>query len=136
VSWKFQTLRFSGLTFLCSAGKVVRSQGVCYIAWGGKEHGKSNYEILEGTAKWIRFCGTSIPASAIRGLFETLSKISNSIDFLPSGGRTEDGETLYIGRANHQGTLTVGKIQPSHGVCYISFDGMEIAFLEFDILVE
>lgn len=29
------------------------------------------------------------------------------------GGNTEDGETLYIGRAKHEGTQTVGKVNIS-----------------------
>ena len=29
------------------------------------------------------------------------------------GGNSEDGETLYIGRAQHEGTKTIGKVQPS-----------------------
>lgn len=27
-------------------GKVVQSHGVCYVAYGGDEHGKSNYQVL------------------------------------------------------------------------------------------
>lgn len=26
-------------------GKIVGSHGVCYIAWGGQEHGKTDYEV-------------------------------------------------------------------------------------------
>ena len=26
-------------------GKVVPSHGVCYVAWGGQEHGKSEYQV-------------------------------------------------------------------------------------------
>jgi hypothetical protein len=26
-------------------GKVVPSHGVCYVAWGGMEHGKNEYEV-------------------------------------------------------------------------------------------
>jgi hypothetical protein len=51
------------------------------------------------------------------------------------GGKTEDGETLYIGRVKHDGTLTIGKVQPSHGVCYISYGGKEIRYSDFEILV-
>jgi hypothetical protein len=49
------------------------------------------------------------------------------------GGETEDGEPLFVGRASHEGTLTVGKIQPSHGVCYIPYGGQEMAFSDFEI---
>lgn len=64
----------------------------------------------------------------------------NFIDFLIqiifiSGGKSEDGEILYVGRVNHQNTVTIGKVQPSHGVCYISFAGKEIKFFDYEILV-
>lgn len=26
-------------------GKIVPSHGVCYISWGGQEHGKNEYEV-------------------------------------------------------------------------------------------
>lgn len=27
-------------------GKVVQSHGVCYVAWGGAEHGKPEYQVI------------------------------------------------------------------------------------------
>ncbi|PSN46755.1 hypothetical protein C0J52_21805 [Blattella germanica] len=50
-------------------------------------------------------------------------------------GYTSEGETLYAGRAFHDGTLTVGKVHPSHGVCYIPYGGQEIAYKEYEILI-
>lgn len=47
----------------------------------------------------------------------------------------ENGESLFIGRAQHEGSLTVGKIHPSHGVIYIPFGGQEIAYPEYEVLV-
>ncbi len=37
------------------------------------------------------------------------------------GGHEVDGETLYIGRVLHNGSVTVGKVHPSHGSCYIPY---------------
>lgn len=51
------------------------------------------------------------------------------------GGETEDGEPLFIGRVEHEGTMTIGKVQPSHSVCYIPFAGSEVAFPDYEILV-
>jgi len=51
------------------------------------------------------------------------------------GGETEDGEPLFVGRVHHEGTVTIGKVQPSHSVCYIPFAGSEVASSEYEILV-
>ncbi len=36
------------------------------------------------------------------------------------GGKDPAGETYYIGRVNVDGRIIVGKIHPSHHVCYIA----------------
>lgn len=45
---------------------------------------------------------------------------------------------MYIqGRAYHDGSLTVGKVQISHGLLYIPFDGREVAIdSEMEVLTE
>lgn len=99
-------------------GKVNPQHGVCYIPWGGEEHGKSEYEVLCGCpSTWVSTSGDNIPPNAI------------------PAGQTEDEEVLYIGRVNHEGTVTVGKVQPSHKVVYIPFAGQEVPFSEYEILV-
>lgn len=40
----------------------------------------------------------------------------------------EEMETLYVGRAEFQGSLTPGKIQLSHGRLYIPYGGREQYF--------
>lgn len=50
-------------------------------------------------------------------------------------GKTLDGENLYMGRCLHEGTLTPGKVQQSHGCLYIPFNGEEISVKEYDVLV-
>nr|SIW59360.1 Farnesoic acid methyltransferase crustacean-type [Blattella germanica] len=99
-------------------GKVVPSHGVCYVPWGGQEHGKTEYQVLTGCeAAWIPAAGGALPEGA-----------------LPSG-ESEDGEPLFVGRAAHEGTMTVGKVQPSHSVCYIPYGGQELAYQEYEVLV-
>lgn len=66
---------------------------------------------------WIPTEGGNVPPNAI------------------PGGETEDGETLFIGRAPYEGTVTIGKVQQSHGVLYIPFGGEEISIPEYEILV-
>ncbi|XP_008546651.1 uncharacterized protein LOC103570631 isoform X1 [Microplitis demolitor] len=99
-------------------GKVKPSHGVCYVAWGGQEHGKPVYQVLCGcNPQWVPTSGGNIP--------------SNSIP----AGETEDGEPLFVGRVHHEGTVTIGKVQASHNVCYIPYGGSEVAFPEYEILV-
>lgn len=100
-------------------GKLKPSHGVCYIAWGGEEHGKSDYQVLCGcNGNWVAASGGDIPSNAI------------------PAGETEDGEPLFVGRVNHEGTMTIGKVQASHSVCYIPFGGSEVPFAEYEILVD
>ncbi|XP_076763777.1 uncharacterized protein LOC143430933 isoform X4 [Xylocopa sonorina] len=99
-------------------GKVKPGDSVCYVAWGGDEHGKSDYEVLCGCdPAWVPTSGNNVPSNAI------------------PGGETEDGEALYVGRVHHEGTVTIGKVQPSHSVCYIAYGGKEVAFPEYEIMV-
>ncbi|GLG97808.1 Farnesoic acid O-methyltransferase [Gryllus bimaculatus] len=99
-------------------GKVVPSHGVCYVAWGGAEHGKEEYQVLCGCdVTWVPSAGGEIPSNA-----------------LPSG-ETEDGEPLFTGRAQHEGTVTVGKVQASHNVCYIPYGGQELGYPDYEVLV-
>ncbi|XP_046388992.1 C3 and PZP-like alpha-2-macroglobulin domain-containing protein 8 isoform X2 [Ischnura elegans] len=99
-------------------GKVNPNHKVCYVPWGGEEHGKEEYQVLCGTdLEWISSTGSDIPAGAL------------------PGGNTEDGEVLYVGRVPHEGTITIGKVHPSHGVCYIPYGGSELGFPDYEVLV-
>ena len=49
------------------------------------------------------------------------------------GGRDVDGP-LYVGRAKHVGDSFIpGKVNPSHGVCYIPWGGEEIGKSEYQV---
>jgi len=99
-------------------GKLHPGHGVCYISWGGAEHGHSEYEVLcSGGGQWVPVTDNAIPPNAV------------------PGGETADGEPLFIGRATHEGTITVGKVQPSHGCCYIPYGGEEVAYKEYEVFV-
>lgn len=97
-------------------GKLCRSHGVCYVPWGGAEHPVESYEVLVGFGNWVHTSGSAIPPNAF------------------PGGESEEGEPLFIGRVPHEGTMTVGKVQASHGSCYISYAGQELAFTDFEVL--
>ncbi|XP_050422531.1 C3 and PZP-like alpha-2-macroglobulin domain-containing protein 8 isoform X4 [Adelges cooleyi] len=99
-------------------GKLVPSHGVTYVAWGGVENPKENYEVLcncNGT--WVKANNGEIPVGAL------------------SSGHTEEGEPLFVGRGEHDGTVTVGKVQPSHNVCYIPYGGAEVPLSEYEVLI-
>ncbi|XP_050539650.1 uncharacterized protein LOC126904566 isoform X3 [Daktulosphaira vitifoliae] len=74
-------------------GKLVPSHGVTYVAWGGIENPKENYEVLcNCNATWIKANNGEIPVGAL------------------SSGHTEEGEPLFVGRGKHNGCVTVGKV--------------------------
>lgn len=99
-------------------GKLVPSHGTGYVAWGGNENPVSEYEVLcDFRGTWVGCQGGNVPQNAV------------------TAGQSEDGEPLYIGRVVHEGSLTVGKVQPSHAVCYIPYGGQEMGFPEYEILV-
>lgn len=74
--------------------------------------------LIGGDVKWSKEKDGKLPKKAI------------------VGGKTSTGEALYIGRANHEKSVTVGKIQPSHKCLYIPYGGKEVAIKEYEVLVE
>lgn len=100
-------------------GKVLPLQRVMYVSYNGKEIAKQQYEILcGGNLRWIKGNRGAIPHNAVLG------------------GQTRTGERLYIGRVNHQGSQTPGKVHPSHNSLYIPFAGSEIPYTSYELLVE
>ncbi|KAK9887116.1 hypothetical protein WA026_020563 [Henosepilachna vigintioctopunctata] len=100
-------------------GKLVPSHGNGYVSWGGKEHPIYEYEVLcDFAGTWVATSGGNIPSGAL------------------AAGQSEDGEPLYVGRVVHDGALTVGKVQPSHGCLYIPYGGKELSFKDYEILVQ
>lgn len=89
------------------------------VAYNGQEIPVHNYEILcNGNVHWIPSSHGQAHPNAVQG------------------GRTSSGEILYVGRAHHQGSVTPGKIHPSHRTLYIPYGGVEIAVSSYEILVE
>ncbi|KAJ9589447.1 hypothetical protein L9F63_017350 [Diploptera punctata] len=98
--------------------KVVPNKHCAYVGWNGSEHVKLQYEVLcHGNVDWEKASNGSVPISAIKV------------------GNTDTGECLYAGRVEYEGTLTPGKIQPSHGVCYVPYGGIEHSFKNYEVLV-
>ncbi|OXA50535.1 uncharacterized protein LOC110853773 [Folsomia candida] len=102
-------------------GKLHVGHSSAYIAYGGEEVPTPNYEVLVApvaSLSWVDGQGSFIPPNAV------------------PGGRDPGGETYYIGRVWLNGTITVGKIHPSHGSCYVPYGGKEHPSHTYEILVK
>lgn len=101
-------------------GKLAVKHNAAYVAWGGNENAVQNIEVLCARPEKIRWVekthGVIVPPNAI------------------VAGNTKDGEPLYIGRAKQQGSLTPGKVHPSHKTMYMSFAGKEIPHKSYEVL--
>ncbi|CAH2097253.1 unnamed protein product [Euphydryas editha] len=100
-------------------GKLSVRHNSASVMFNGKEIPVQNIEVLcakPDSLRWVPSSNGNVPPGAI------------------VGGKTSSGETLYVGRARHQLSITPGKVHPSHNSCYIGFGGAEIAYKKFDVL--
>lgn len=100
-------------------GKLSVRHCSASITHDGKEIGVQNIEVLcakPENLRWVPATNGNVPPGAI------------------TAGRTVDGESLYVGRAKYQLSITPGKIQPSKNCCYISFAGTEVSHKMYDVL--
>uniref|UniRef100_A0A1A9WVZ0 Uncharacterized protein n=1 Tax=Glossina brevipalpis TaxID=37001 RepID=A0A1A9WVZ0_9MUSC len=99
--------------------KVIPRKRRAYASWAGEEHVINDVELLSGHYyAWMPSIGGIIPPHAVRL------------------GRTSEGEPLYVGRCVWRGSLTPGKIQPSHGCLYFPFGGAELRTEQYEVLVQ
>lgn len=100
-------------------GKLSVRHNAASVMFDGKEIPVQNIEVLcakSENLRWVPASNGNIPPGAI------------------PGGRTGTGETLYVGRARYQLSITPGKVHPSHKCCYIGFGGAEISHRVYDVL--
>lgn len=101
-------------------GLVPEVDKTCIIPWGTVSNTKEDFEILtsfSGDFSWVAAEHGRVPVNAF------------------PAGHSEQGETLYIGRALKNGSLLVGKVQPSHRVCYVAYGGQELNVKDYEVLV-
>lgn len=99
--------------------KVIPNKRVACVTLHGLEIQKQSFEILIGScSKWEAAREGNIPRNAF------------------PGGYTKQGEVLYIGRANYNGGLIVGRIHKSHGCIYIGANGREHSLAAYEVLIE
>ncbi|GBP08109.1 hypothetical protein EVAR_2908_1 [Eumeta japonica] len=75
-------------------GKLAINHKAAYVPWNGKENPVNNIEVLcasPSMVRWIESSNGCVPLGAV------------------PAGNTVQGETLYVGRAKYQGSLTPGK---------------------------
>jgi hypothetical protein len=100
-------------------GKYSPHRRSAYIPYGGKEHFKTEFEILIGTSyEWIHKSRGIVPISAF------------------DAGYDSESQTLYVGRVNFLDTVTPGKVHPKYAKMYISYAGMEEEFEHYEVLCE
>ncbi|XP_076638495.1 uncharacterized protein LOC143350326 [Colletes latitarsis] len=99
--------------------KVKPEHGVAYVSHNCTEHMKHDFEILlPAEFKWVHAGHGHVPPYAVEG------------------GRTVEGEPLYIGRVFENGVPCLGKIHRSHGCLYVPYDGKELSFKSYEVLVQ
>jgi Protein of unknown function (DUF3421) len=99
-------------------GKFNADRQGAYVAYWDKEISVPNFEFL--TAKNVKWQPSS-----------NGNPISRSVD----GGRTSYGETLYICRVRHNGSIVPGKAHLSQRGCHVPYDGKELKFKDYEQLV-
>lgn len=101
-------------------GKILEASQTCIIPWGTIANEKVNSQILMcgSDSNWVLAENGRVPTNAF------------------PAGHSEQGETLFIGRVKgSRGDLIVGKVQPSHRVCYIAQDNREMGFSKYEVFV-
>ena len=99
--------------------KVIPNKGKAYVCYGGQEIEVDGYEVLSGLHyEWQPSSNGAVPHAAVKV------------------GRAADGDFLYAGRGHYEGSLTIGKVHPSHGCLYIPYGEDEVKLTEYEVLVQ
>lgn len=99
--------------------KVTSNRHIACVTLNGVECEKHSFEILIGScSKWAAANNGYVPSNAF------------------AAGFTKQGEVLYIGRANYDGGLIVGRIHKSHRCIYVGANGREYSFADYEVLIE
>lgn len=100
-------------------GKVLEADKTFFLPWGCVANEKIDFEILVcgNNNNWVAAEDGHVPENAF------------------PAGFSEQGETLYIGRVEHNGCIITGKVQPSHRVCYIAYGQQELNFRKYEVFV-
>ncbi|KAJ8952531.1 hypothetical protein NQ318_003327 [Aromia moschata] len=101
-------------------GSVIPNKKSASASYAGDQHSKDKFEVLccnKPCFRWVpSYDGKILPNMVV-------------------GGKTNEEESLYVGRVHHRATHTVGKIHPSHKSCYIPFEGKEVMYQRYEALI-
>jgi hypothetical protein len=100
-------------------GKGLIRHGKCHVSYDGKEHMLTSFEVLMNTGgfTWVASGNGQIPHNAV------------------IGGRANDGQTFYVGRAKHLQLTIPGKVHPAHKCLYLACDWKEHSKSSYEVLV-
>jgi Protein of unknown function (DUF3421) len=97
---------------------VIPSRQAAYVGYRGQEISKNHFDVLSGnTFTWVKDQNGNVPKDAV------------------STGKTKTGERVYVGRAHHEKSLTVGKVLKSLNGMYLPYYGVEHVKTQYDVLV-
>ncbi len=98
--------------------KVLPDLEAAWCSQNGREYVKYDYEILCGDkVAWVPASNGQVPPKSV------------------ACGKSDSGQTAYIGRGWNQGDLTVGKVIPTDGVLYLALHAEQVC-KEYEVLVE
>ncbi|KAK9502377.1 hypothetical protein O3M35_011163 [Rhynocoris fuscipes] len=98
--------------------KINPSLGGAFVSKNGRDYKKTEYEVLCSDDIAWKFCsGGDVPPEAL------------------VMGKTADGDPLYMGRRLIDGTLTPGKVDPKNKWLYVPYNGTELKFYNYDVLI-
>lgn len=78
---------------------------------------------------------TAHAAQTYRTVCEWVMCYEDRIPYNAVPGGEDSGETIYIGRAVHNGEVIPGKVVPSHRCCYVASAGAEHSHREYQALI-
>jgi len=103
-----------------SVGMLVPGEGVAYLPLRGEAVAVDDYFVLGNPGRvslaWVAGSAGKVPPGALEG------------------GVTGEGETMYIGRVMVDGVVSVGKVIPSTGVCFVPYGGAEHKHRDYEVL--
>jgi len=109
---------------LWTPGKAVTGHNKAYIAFGGSEVAKNEYEVLT--------------LSACREGHESYHWLPAAHGQVPNGaviaGVDGDGENLYAAKSVVNGEVCCGKLKPSHQGVYLPWGGKENLLKGYEVL--
>lgn len=125
--------------------KVIPNKKSAYVSANCLEHPKQDVEVL--TQYPGQYGNIILPKISfflsilfLYNNFCLLGWVESSSGAVPphavSSGQTSDGEPLFVGRGCWAGSLSIGKVHPSHGCLYIPYGGAEYRLENYEVLVQ